>query len=214
MSSKPSTPDFILSAIVAGAVFVLLLILLEIPLIMSLVAALASFGVGAIFLRTKSESQVERESSEKTLLENGRAQRKVIASLASRVNRAEVSARIRAILVGIDKILETLEADPTKIPAALQFLDYYLNTTVRVLTVYLSLSEKGVHDAEIQTSLVKAEDTLGTLAEGFESKLAKLLSKDVADLNTEIKVLQQNLIGDGLIDAMKSKADSLSSIKK
>lgn len=205
MASKPSSPDFVLSAVVAGLLFAVLFLVFDLPVLVSVIVALVAFVVGALVLRTKSEVQRDRESNERTLLKNGQAQRQAITQLARRVIKPEVSVRVAALLVNVDKILKTLRDDPKKIPSALQFLDYYLNTTVKVLTVYLNLSEQGVHDPEIQRSIAKTETALTTIAQGFEAQLAKLLSQDATDLDTEIKVLEQNLLGDGLIDSLKSR---------
>jgi 5-bromo-4-chloroindolyl phosphate hydrolysis protein len=196
---KPRTPDIILASGIAGIIFIALFIVLDFGFVASLVVALVGFTAGAYFIRTKSDTVLERESTEQTLLKNGRLQRAIIAKLATKITTSTPRENAMKILENLDKILDTLSADPTKLHAALQFLDYYLNSTVKVITTYVALVEKGVHSADVAAAIAKAETTLGELADAFEAQLGKLLSKDANDLSVEIKVLEDNLKSDGLV---------------
>jgi len=213
MDARQRTPDLVLAASIAAVIFLLSFLVLNLGLLPSLGATAIGIVAGVLFLRTKSTAAKAKESNQRNLLQNGHAQRDAIQSLARRITKPSMTLQVQRIIGSVDKTLETLEADPAKVQDAVQFLDYYLNSTVKVLSVYTELSQKSVHDSEIQQAIAKTESTLATIADGFDAQLAKLLSKDVLDLTTELKVLQENMIGDGLIDAWKPGKDSSPSDK-
>jgi len=213
MDARQRTPDLVLAASIAAVIFLLSFLVLNLGLLPSLGATAIGIVAGVLFLRTKSTAVKAKESNQRNLLQNGHAQRDAIQSLARRITKPSMTLQVQRIIGSVDKTLETLEADPAKVQDAVQFLDYYLNSTVKVLSVYTELSQKSVHDSEIQQAIAKTESTLATIADGFDAQLAKLLSKDVLDLTTELKVLQENMIGDGLIDAWKPGKDSSPSDK-
>jgi 5-bromo-4-chloroindolyl phosphate hydrolysis protein len=94
--------------------------------------------------------------------------------------------------------LDTIQEDPTKLKPSQQFLNYYLDATVNILTKYVDLAGKDVRDAEIQKSLLKVETTLITIKDAFDKQLAKLLSNDAMNLDVEIQVLEQTINSEGL----------------
>jgi len=213
MDARQRTPDLVLAASIAAVIFLLSFLVLNLGLLPSLGATAIGIVAGVLFLRTKSTAAKAKESNQRNLLQNGHAQRDAIESLARRITKPSMTLQVQRIIGSVDKTLETLEADPAKVQDAVQFLDYYLNSTVKVLSVYTELSQKSVHDSEIQQAIAKTESTLATIADGFDAQLAKLLSRDVLNLTTELKVLQENMIGDGLIDAWKPGKDSSPSDK-
>jgi 5-bromo-4-chloroindolyl phosphate hydrolysis protein len=74
---------------------------------------------------------------------------------------------------------------------AKQFLNYYLDAAMKIVTRYAELATGPAGSPEVMQSLAKAESVMDTLNESFEKQQAKLKENDVLDLDTEIQVFEK-----------------------
>jgi 5-bromo-4-chloroindolyl phosphate hydrolysis protein len=188
----------LLSGIIAAAVFLIVFLVLGLPLLISLVLAVVGLAAGWILLPTKKPEAAAAEAEVKDSLAEGRQKLSQIRALGRNVQNPQMS-KVLAEVCGItEKILGTIAADPKKLKLAKQFLNYYLDSTLKIMTIYAELASKNVHDATIQAELAKVEAMLGTIKDAFEKQLAKLLSGEVMDLDVELSLLQQTINMEGL----------------
>ena len=84
------------------------------------------------------------------------------------------------------------------IKRARQFVNYYLDSTVKIVTRYVELSNTQVITPETEKSLKKVEELMRTVKVSFEHQLQQLLEDDLLDLDTEVEVLKKTLKMEGM----------------
>jgi 5-bromo-4-chloroindolyl phosphate hydrolysis protein len=190
--------NVLLASLFAAVTFVVLFLLLDFGLLWSLVLAAFAGTAGLFLFRSKRPAVAAAENSQKEALAGGRAKQRQIAALGARIRNTAVAGKVREVDAMVGKVLDTIESDPGKISQARQFLDYYLDTVVKILTIYTELESKGITHGDIQEALAKAEASLDTIRSAFENQLAKLLAGDVMDLGAELDLLQKTITMEGL----------------
>lgn len=131
--------------------------------------------------------QVEKavkEGSER--LRNIRAQTRLISD-------NEVAGKIQDICkTGLD-IFDYIQKNPDDLTKAKQFINYYLDTTEKIVTKYVELISKKERNSEIDAAVSNVENVLDSIKETYSKQLHNLLEDDLLDLNTEIKVLEKTI---------------------
>jgi len=186
------------AGVVAGVVFLITFLVLELGLVISLVLTLVSFAAGWFLFPSKKPEVVAAETEVKQALAEGHQKLERFRGLGKTITKPAMAASVAEVGTVIEKILSTVAEDPKKLKPAKQFLNYYLDAAVRIVTMYTELASKNLNDADIQTALTKVETALGTIKDAFEKQLAKLLSGEVMDLDAELTLLQQTLTMEGL----------------
>jgi len=193
----------VLAGVVGGAVFLVLWMVFGLPVIPSLIAGAAGYGAGLLIFRRSSGSLevaipgVSREMISTSLREGGEKISE-LKSLSPRISSSSIRAKFDAIVGAGEDIVDDLKKNPKDIRAARQFLNYYLDATIKIVTRYADLSEKGLTTSDIQDSLRKVESMLDTIRAAFEKQHARLLEDDVLDLDAEMSLLKQTIQMEGL----------------
>ncbi len=98
------------------------------------------------------------------------------------------------------KILAQLRAEPSRLPQARRFLDYYLPTTLKLLRAYERMDAQGVSGENIDGTMARIKEVMGTVVDAFEKQLDTLFDTEAMDVSADITVLQNLLRREGLID--------------
>ena len=193
----------ILAGAVAGGLFLLFWLAFGVPLVPSLLIGAAGYGAGLLVFRRSARSLevaipgVSREMISAALREGGEKISE-LKSLSQRIASSSIRAKFDGIVTAAESILDDLKKNPKDIRAARQFLNYYLDATIKIVSRYAELSEKGLGSADIQASLRKVESMLDTMRTAFEKQHARLLEDDVLDLDAEMSLLKQTIQMEGL----------------
>lgn len=194
-----TTRDGLLSGILAAAIFLVFLLIVDAGIGPSLLVAAVSYVVGFFFLfKVKKPEVIAGESTLKTALQEGARKLAEIQGLEKRIRKSSMTAQIRDIEGIISKVLAKIEHDPARLKQAHQFLTYYLDSTINILNKYVELSAQNVEDDDIRKSLAKVETMLQTIRDAFEKQLGRLLSDDAMDLDAELATLEQTIKMEGL----------------
>jgi 5-bromo-4-chloroindolyl phosphate hydrolysis protein len=196
--NRRTTSDGLLAGVLGAAVFGVFYLLIDVGLVASLVLSAGAFVGGFFLFARKSPEVVDRETDLRLSLDAGEKKHAAIRALARRIRKPSILARIREIDVAVEKILGVIRKDPSKLRPARQFLDYYLEATIQILTRYVDISSQGLKDPTIQASLTRVEGMLGTIKDAFDAQLAKLLTDDVMDLDAALETLKQTIEMEGL----------------
>jgi 5-bromo-4-chloroindolyl phosphate hydrolysis protein len=196
--SKRTAPDGILSGILGAAVFGVFYLLVDVGLVVAIGLGVVAFVGGFFLFQRKRPEVLEREDDLKSSLDAGDKKHSEIRALQRRIQKPSMLAKIKEIDDIVEKILVGIRKDPSKLHNARQFLDYYLDATIKILTKYVDISAQNVKDAGIQASLARVEGMLGTIKDAFDAQLARLLSNDVMDLDSAIQTLKQTIEMEGL----------------
>lgn len=100
----------------------------------------------------------------------------------------------------VREIFRTVADKPQKAPQIRRFMDYYLPTTLKMLTNYRLMDERGVTGQEAQRVRSQIHEALAVVVTACEKQLNTLYRDDYLDVSTDIDVLQQMLRRDGLVE--------------
>ncbi len=209
-SEQKSKPIFmLLGGTVLGVVgFVVVHFVLRAELVIGLLAGAGAFAAGLLVFRGKSKSKsmtvelphgVTQEALDQALV-TGKHKLNLLKGYAYKISDINVRKEADDIGAITDRILQDIRQDPKDLRRARQFLNYYLDATVKILRRYVDISSRGLSGGEIDVTLKKVENSLSTIHKAFEKQLAKLMEDDVMDLDTEVEVLERTIRMEGLGD--------------
>ena len=98
------------------------------------------------------------------------------------------------------EIFRAVHDKPEKAPQIRKFMDYYLPTTLKIVSTYRVINERDAFGSEMAQARKRIEDALDTVVKGCRKLLSKLYQDDVLDITTDIDVLEQMLMRDGLTE--------------
>lgn len=127
---------------------------------------------------------------------------KELSVSAATVSRSSPSAAttLYSIVSTITAIRDDLIEDPSDLPAARRFLNYYLTTTVKLANKYATLSVRGVSGENIRNTLSTLEDSFAMIDSSLKKLLDGMFANDMLDISTDIEVLNAMLSRDGIRD--------------
>jgi 5-bromo-4-chloroindolyl phosphate hydrolysis protein len=197
---------FLPSALVGAATFVLFSILFEAGILISTIFAIAGFlGTTLVFTPKKVDPEMKRleeiygitPRKIRSIVGKGKRKIKKMKKIAQTIDNPKIQERIHNISGITEKIFLNFTKDPKDVKAARQFLNYYLDATIKIIKQYSVLSKMNT-DKKNREVLKKAEDLLGTIEKTYEEQLQKLYEDDFLDLDTEIQVLERSIKLDGI----------------
>jgi hypothetical protein len=135
-----------------------------------------------------------------TLLDKGQMAIQQIREENLKIPDELLTEKLAQLEILCGEIFRTVHDKPEKAPQIRKFMEYYLPTTLKIVTTYRILSERGVGGREIIDARQRIDDALGTVIKGCQKLLSKLYQDDVLDITTDIDVLEQMLKRDGLTE--------------
>jgi 5-bromo-4-chloroindolyl phosphate hydrolysis protein len=185
----------IAAGIAGGTVFLVFLFILNLGIPLAALAGLAALAAGYFLFRPSRKTEivvgtldVSNEMLDQVLKE-GRQKLDQLKKLTAKITVDSARDKAQHICELTGKILDDITQDPKDIKPERQFLNYYLDATLKILKRYVDLSRNKVTSGSFQDVLSRVENTLGTLVEAYEKQLSRLMEDDVMDLETEIAVL-------------------------
>lgn len=123
----------------------------------------------------------------------GELRLKEIRNLNSQIKETEVKEKAKRIEELVKAIFDDFKEDPKDIRSARSFLNYYLDSTIKILSHYVDLSKEKIRTPDVDNNLKKAETLLGTIEESFKKQLNKLKQNNLMEMETEMEVLEKTL---------------------
>lgn len=111
----------------------------------------------------------------------------------------KLSAQIVELEQISTRIFQTVIEQPHKAPQIRRFMDYYLPTTLKMLTGYRRLMERGVGGREANATKERIETAMEVVLGAFRKQLETLFQNDMLDITTDIDVLEAMLRQDSLL---------------
>lgn len=91
------------------------------------------------------------------------------------------------------KIFKEVETHPQKQKQASTFFDYYLPTTLKLLSTYTEFEEAGIEGENLRQAKGRIESIMDTLLENFEKQLDELYRSEAMDVDADIRVMETML---------------------
>lgn len=148
----------------------------------------------------EAETEAEAAASEKTASESTLERLKL---LNDQILDEDVSLKIDRIAQLTGDIYDFADANPERAGEVRKFMNYYLPTTMKLLTSYGMLERQSYQGENIIAARRDIEKILDTLVHAFEKQLDQLFATDAVDISSDIQVLETMMAKDGLSEDKK-----------
>ena len=111
-----------------------------------------------------------------------------------------MSAKISRLEELTAKIFKLAKEQPEKLGTMRKFMDYYLPTSLKLLSRYEKLDSQGIEGTNISESKKQIEQTMDTMITAFEKQLDKMFLSESIDISADIAAMQNLMRADGLIE--------------
>lgn len=189
----------IISAAAAGAVFVILLFLLEWSVFIDIPVALGTYA--GLYLLTKPKRRIGNTDID--FIENGaELEQKLLEAREDydsikrsivKIGDVQVKNEAEKLADTSAAIIEYLEQNPLKIRQARQFIDYYQDSASKLLSKYIGLQDANIETSEIIRLKKDTRSALVTLNKAFSGQFEKLMRGELTDMQAEIELLEQTV---------------------
>jgi len=136
-----------------------------------------------------------------SLVEKGQEMLTQIRKENDLIPDAELTAQMNQLENVANRIFHTVAEQPAKAPQIRRFMDYYLPTTLKMLSGYRKMDERQVTGKNAQETRSQIREAMNTVLKAFDKQLDALYQDDMLDLSTDIDVMETMLRQDGLIDS-------------
>jgi len=170
-------------------------------IIAALVCAAAYFVVRKIFPGKEIVLEVPLKTGDAEadkVLEEGFNALREMRSLNEAIEDPGISAQIGELESISGKIFEVLAKEPENIRKVRVFLDYYLPTTIKLLSSYKELSEQRTEGQTILTTMEKIRNILDRIVQAFKKEHDDLFLGKAIDITAEIGVLEGMIASEGI----------------
>ena len=186
----------ILAAAAAVLLFFLWYLVLHFPAM--LCAVLAVLVYGAVYFLLNPRKKIGGKDVEDIqggeymagLLDEGREDLRELEKLVPSVKDRKVQGSVARLVKTGQSILQWLENHPDSIGKSSRFLNYYLDTAVKLTKKYNEFDATGLNTPEVLEIHEKAADALAQLGPAFDAQYTKLLGGEMMDVSADITVLQ------------------------
>lgn len=132
------------------------------------------------------------------IIEKGRHCIRQIREANDAIPGEEISNKLDRLELVIDKIFTHVERNPRQLSEINKFMEYYLPTTLKLVTAYKEFDLQPVQGENIRSAKKEIETTLDTINHAFEVLLDSLFEDAAMDIATDISVLETMLAQEGL----------------
>ena len=206
----------------AAVVWVLYALLFPLYRVIHFVIVAASSALVYLIARSLCPDVVEEvREEEKPQTTGNEALDKMIAEgklaigemkrLNENIKDETISLQIDRLEAISGKIFAQVQAEPKKLPQIRKFMSYYLPTTLKLLNAYDRMGEQGVSGENIDGTMKRVEDMMGTIVQAFEKQLDSLFGAEALDISTDITVLENMMAREGLVDDLIHRSQSSTS---
>lgn len=194
----------LIACCISGGIFIISYLVLGLPFLGAFGASAGAYVGGLLLFRTQKKKIISIEMSKpdvaaiEQILSEANTKITTISTLQKKIVKPTVKAALGKVLIIANGIVDDIRNDPSDAKRARQFLNYYLDAVVRIMTSYTDLMDRNINSPEALGAINKVETLLLTLEVAFQKQRDALASNDVLDLDTEISLLDKTLGMEGL----------------
>ena len=146
------------------------------------------------------EQSAEQEAQKELqlMVEEGNAYITQLRALNDAMEGEVISGKLLRLEHLLQMIFEQLKKQPEQMDEMHKFMEYYLPTTLKLVTAYEEFDRIDVAGADILSAKTEIEKTLDTINEAFAELLNKLFRIKAFDASADAQVLQTMLEREGL----------------
>lgn len=110
----------------------------------------------------------------------------------------EISAKLFRLENLLKEIFDGLREHPEQLPQMKKFMNYYLPTTLKLVSAYEQFDDMSAQGEDILEAKAEIEKTLDSINSAFEELLNRMFQSTAFDVTTDAQVLQTMLAKEGL----------------
>lgn len=149
-------------------------------------------------LEQKKEEETRPRSKElEQMVAAGRNYLKVLEEANDAIPGEVISQKISRLEEVVRRIFDSVLKHPEHMEEMERFMEYYLPTTVKLVTTYRDFDSVGSQGTNIAAAKEEIERTLDTINQAFERLLDDLYQDAALDITTDASVIQTMLKKDG-----------------
>ncbi|MCI8622439.1 MAG: hypothetical protein HFG26_02105 [Provencibacterium sp.] len=149
--------------------------------------------------REEIESLKEKEpDGADAVIAEGRSRIRQIREANIALPGEEISSKLDRLEDVTTRIFAYVEKHRNKLPDIRRFMDYYLPTTVKLVTSYREFEAQPVQGKNILSAKQEILEILDTINAAFEKLFDTLYQEDAMDISTDISALKAVLAQEGL----------------
>lgn len=151
--------------------------------------------------KAEQDSIYDNETLDRELLnayKEGKGYLDQISKVNKGISEPEISAKISHMEVVIRRIFKQVQVHPEQLEEIRRFMEYYLPTTLKLVTAYSEFDAQPVQGENITKAKHEIEETLDTINDAFEKLLDSLFEAAALDISTDISVMNTMLAQEGL----------------
>jgi len=176
--------------------------------ILLILAGILAYGGLSLLFRGKTISVEATEKPERTgddkidtLLAEGEKSVSEMRGLCDTISDDAVKQKINELVSITDKIFKKLLVEPGVYTQVKRFADFFLPTTVKLLSSYDRFSQSGVEGENITGTMERISAALDTTLDSYRKFFDSLFENQALDIETDISVLDTMLKKEGLLDS-------------
>lgn len=155
-------------------------------------------------LREREEEERKRRAAEQpeisAVVEEGQKYIKSIREANDALPGVEVSGKLDRLEEVASRIFSYVEQHPNKLPEIRRFMNYYLPTSLKLVSAYREFEAQPVQGENLAAAKREILETLDTINHAYENLLDRLYEDDTLDISTDISALETMLAQEGLTD--------------
>ena len=131
----------------------------------------------------------------------GEEQMELLDQMRRSMPESEMTGKLLRLDRILERLFETLRKYPDQLDELEKFMEYYLPTTVKLVTAYKEFSEVEFPGDNITNAKKEIEETMDTINGAFEKLLDDMYEDTAFDVMTDASVLQSMLKREGLTES-------------
>jgi len=132
------------------------------------------------------------------MIADGKAAMEQMRKLNEAIENPVISGQINELERLSGRIFDAVKQEPKKLGEIRSFMNYYLPTTIRLLSGYDKLVRQGQAGENVEATKAKIENVMETIVTAYRKLLDSLFAADAIDITADIKVLETMMEKDGL----------------
>ena len=132
------------------------------------------------------------------MIADGKAAMDQMRKLNDAIEDPIISGQINELERLSGKIFDVVKQEPKKLGEIRTFMNYYLPTTIKLLTGYDKLVRQGQAGENVEATKTKIENVMETIVTAYRKRLDSLFAADAIDISADIRVLETMMAKDNL----------------
>ncbi len=142
--------------------------------------------------------ETEEEGAAAAAIRRGKQYMQTLDTLRQSLSGQQMEEKLLRTDMILERLFEALRKHPEQLDEMEKFMEYYLPTTVKLVTAYQEFSAVEVPGENITSARQEIEKTMDTINGAFEKLLDDLYEDAAMDVMTDASVLQTLLASEGL----------------